>query len=108
MEYLEVIEQVMSAVYVGDEDNRHHWSQESQTYATAATLLHYLRRQWELDSLAAVESFYHYGGRHVDVYYFTLTRSGRQVEMPVLANPPIFRLITQRNLQVERISGKSA
>lgn len=103
-----MIEQVMSAVYVGDEENLHHWSQESQTYATAATLLHYLRRNWELDPLAAVESFYHYGGRHVDVYYFTLTRRGRQVEMPVLANPPVFRLITQRSLQVERISGKSA
>jgi len=103
-----VIEQVMTSVYVGDEDNRHHWSQQSQTYATAATLLHYLRRNWQLDPLAAVESFYHYGGRHVDVYYFTLTRSNRQVEMPVLANPPIFRLIAQRNLQVERISGKSA
>ncbi|MHB8627751.1 MAG: hypothetical protein ACYDBJ_28865 [Aggregatilineales bacterium] len=103
-----MIEQVMSAVYAGDEDNRHHWSQESQTYATAATLLHYLRRNWQLDPLAAVESFYHYGGRHVDVYYFTLTRAGRQVEMPVLANPPVFRVITQRGLQVERVSGKLA
>ena len=101
-----MIEQLMSAVYVGNGDTQFHWSQESQTYAAAATLLEYLRQDWQLDPLIAVESFFHHGGRHVDVYYFTLNKNGHQIEMPVLANPAVFRLVAHRNLQVERVNGK--
>ena len=96
----------MTAGYIREGDQRFHWSQESQTYATAATLLEYLRQDWQLDPLIAVESFFHHGGRHVDVYYFTLTQKGRQIEMPVLANPAVFRLVTHRKLQLVRVNGK--
>lgn len=99
-----MIEQVLSTVYTGDEDNQHHWEQTSQTYATAATLLHYVRKQWKTDALVVVQSFAQRGGRYVNVYYFTLTREDRRIEMPVLANPPIERLIVQNALRIERLN----
>jgi len=99
-----MIEQVLSTVYTGDEDNQHHWEQSSQIYATAATLLHYVRKHWQTDSLVVVQSFAQRGGRYVNVYYFTLTRNERRIEMPVLANPPVERLIVQHALRIERLN----
>ena len=96
---------MQSAVYTGDEDNRHHWAPESQTYSNAANLLHYMRRNWRVDPMSAVETFWLRGGRYVYVYYFTLTREGRRIEMPVLGNPAVFRLIKEHNIRTEQVSG---
>ncbi len=90
--------------YTDEESNYHYWSPRSQTYAPANVLMHYLQRGWRLDPLAAVESFWHAGVRRVDVYYFTLLNSDERIEMPVLANPAVFRLIEEHQLTVIRVN----
>ena len=99
-----MIGQMVSTVYTGDEDNQHHWEQSSQTYATAATLLHYVRKNWSVEPMVVVQSFDQRGGRYVNVYYFTLTRHAKRIEMPVLANPAVERLIINHSLKVERLN----
>src|SRR5258707_6138764 len=87
------------------ETERHrHWSRESQTYAPADVLLHQIRSGWSLEPLAAVETFFYAGYRRVDVYYFTLRRGDETLEMPVLANPAVKRLIEQHKLTVLRVN----
>ena len=87
-----------------DEDRYRHWSPDSQTYAPADVLLNYIRQGWQLDSRAAVETFFYAGYRRVDVFYFTLRDGDVVVEMPVLANPAVSRLVEQNKLTVLRIN----
>lgn len=99
-----MVDQFSPVEYIGDESDYRHWSRESQTYAPADVLMRYLRSGWELDKLAAVESFWHAGVRRVEVYYFTLLNGEERVEMPVLANPAVFRLIEESQLTVIRVN----
>jgi hypothetical protein len=87
-----------------DDDVHRHWSPDSETYAPAEVLLHYLSRDWKLQKLVAVETVYYAGYRRSDIYYFTLERDGHAVEMPILANPAVFKVIEQHQLTTLRIN----
>jgi len=87
-----------------NEEVSRHWSPGSQTYAPADVLQRYLRRGWKLAELAAVESFYYAGYRRVDVYHFTLLHGEEHIDMPVLGNPVVYRLIEEHKLTVMRIN----
>jgi hypothetical protein len=81
-----------------------HWSADSEAYAPADVLLQHLRAGWKLDELVAIETFYYAGYRRSDIYYFTLQKDGKTIEMPVLANPTVFRIVKERGLTTVRIS----
>src|SRR5689334_22079088 len=83
-----------------DDEVSRHWSPTSQTYAPADVLQRYLRTGWKLENPAAVESFYYAGYRRVYVYYFTLKHGDLTVEMPVLGNPVVMRVIEEHKLTV--------
>jgi hypothetical protein len=89
---------------IEDRGEYRHWAPDSQAYAPADVLQQYLRSGWELDTLAAVETFYMAGYRRSDIYYFTLKRNTEYIEMPVLANPVVFRIIQEHKLNVLRIN----
>jgi len=93
----------VSREYFVDEDRRH-WCPVSEKYAPADVLLQYLREGWELDMLVAVETFYFAGYRCSDIYYFTLHQEDMTLEMPVLANPIVLRLVEERQLSTLRIT----
>ena len=84
------------------DDNYRHWSPNSQTYAPADVLVRHLRTGWTLEPMAAVETFYYAGYRRVDVYFFTLKKDDTTLEMPVLGNPAVRRLIEEQKLTVVR------
>jgi hypothetical protein len=86
-----------------DEVHRH-WCPVAEKYAPADVLLQHLREGWELDPLVAVETFYFAGYRCSDIYYFTLRQANTTVEMPVLANPIVLRLVDERQLSTLRIN----
>ncbi len=86
-----------------DEDRRH-WCPVSEMYAPADVLLQYLREGWELDMLVAVETFYFAGYRCSDIYYFTLHQEDMTLEMPVLANPIVLRVVEEQQLSILRIN----
>ena len=87
-----------------DDDIHRHWSPDSETFAPADVLLQYLKRGWNLEKLVAVETVYYAGYRRSDIYYFTLERDGRSVEMPILATPAVFKVIEQNRLTTLRIN----
>ncbi len=87
-----------------DDDMHRHWSPDSETYAPADVLLQYLKSGWQLEKLVAVETVYYAGFRRSDIYYFTLERDGSTVEMPILANPAVFKVIEQNQLTTLRIN----
>jgi hypothetical protein len=87
-----------------DEDVHRHWSPDSEPYAPADVLLQYLKNGWNLEKLVAVETVYYAGYRRSDIYYFTLEHDGQSIEMPILANPAVFRVIEQNRLTTLRIN----
>ena len=97
-----------STVYLDSElhtnETYRHWAPQSQAYAPADILLQYLATGWEIDNPAAVETYYCAGVRRADVYLFSLRRAGDHVEMPVLANPAVSRLIEKYQLTVHRVN----
>ncbi len=99
-----MVDQFTSAQLTDSDSNAYYWSSRSQAYAPADVLVRHLQHGWRLDPLAAVESFWHAGVRRVDVYYFTLNCDDQRIEMPVLANPTVFRLIEQYKLTVIRVN----
>jgi hypothetical protein len=87
------------SVRIGVSADRH-WSPESETYTTADVLLQYLCLGWKLDDKVSAETYYHAGYRRSDVYYFTLKQNGVTLQMPVLANPVVRRIVRDHGLTV--------
>ncbi len=81
-----------------------HWSPESESYPPAEVLLQFIRLGWMLDELVAVETFYYAGYRRSDIYHFTLSRGDETIEIPVLANPAVFRVVNSCNLTVVKLN----
>ena len=81
-----------------------HWDPESETYAPAVVLLQYLRLGWQLDRLVGVETYYCSGYLRSDVYYFTLRSDAGSIEIPVLANPVVFKVVDSYDLNIVRIN----
>ena len=77
-----------------------HWSPESQTYTTADVLLQYLRNAWTLRRSVVVKSFDCSSYRRVNVYHFTLQKGTRLIEMPIIENPIVQRLMEQYELTI--------
>jgi len=75
-----------------------YWSCDSASYAPADVLDWYLSTGWRPDDPVAVETFYYGSGRHSAVYHFVLRRQDESVEMPVVANPAVFRVVAAHRL----------
>jgi hypothetical protein len=87
-----------------NQETHRHWSPQSQNYASADILLQYIASGWEPENTALVETYYSAGVRRSEIFYFSLVRDGERVEMPVLANPMVSRLIEKYHLNVLRVN----
>ncbi len=79
-----------------------HWSCESETYAPASVLIGYLGADWIPDNPVTAESFYYGSCRHSEVYHFVLRRRNQSIELPVVANPIVFRVVAKYRLDIQR------
>ena len=74
-------------------DVTQHWSDTSEPYAGGDALVTFLARGWEIDSEVRVEERHFAGQRSVAVYHLTLERNGETMDMPVLRNPYVNRIL---------------
>ena len=86
-------------------NQRRHWSPASQSHAPADVLLEYLADDWNVSSVVGRMEHWYGAGRHVDVYYFELTRDHRTMVMPVHGNPAVHRLVWERQLRIVPLGG---
>ena len=75
-----------------------HWSPESELYAPADVLFQYLWQGWRLKNLVAVEVVYYGGYRRSVIHYFTIEKGNRFIEIPIVATPPVLRLVEELEL----------
>lgn len=74
-------------------DVTQHWHPGSEAYAGGDALLTMISRGWQMQRDVYVEKRDFAGMRSVSVYIVVLERDGEQIEMPLLRNPYINRLL---------------
>lgn len=78
-----------------------HWSQDSERFGGGDALITAMMMGWELEPTIYME-YKHFGGnRRVRVYHCRLTNRSEEMEMPVVHNPYVNRLIRQMQLKIE-------
>jgi hypothetical protein len=77
-----------------------HWAPESEKYAGGDALITALRRNWKVAGPVYQEDFWHSGARLVTVYHFTLRCQDGEMDMPVITNPYVRRVLQMIEAQV--------
>lgn len=70
-----------------------HWHAQSERYAGADSLLTAVDEGWVPERTVFFEEFWFAGARVVTVYHIELRRKGEVMDMPVLSNPYLRRMI---------------
>ena len=74
-----------------------HWDSSSQRYAGVDQLITSLLNGWDVDDVVLVEKP---ADSTAQVYHFVLRRAETCIEMPVVANPHVERIIAHMRLIV--------
>ncbi len=81
-------------------DVTQHWSEKSEQFAGADSLLTMLYKGWQMKKTARREERWFAGSRLVYIYYITLERAGETIIMPVVHNPFVNRMIAQHQIEI--------
>lgn len=78
-----------------------HWAPDTERFGGGDGLITAMMMGWELDKTIYME-YKHFGGnRRVRVYHCHLSYQGQTLEMPVVHNPYVNRLIRTMQLKIE-------
>lgn len=81
-----------------------HWNDSSEKYAGGDSLLTALAQGWELGDTVYYEDLWYAGSRQVTIFHVELHHDGETIDMPVLGNPYIRRMLPEMCSQVLPIS----
>lgn len=81
-------------------DVTQHWSDKSEKYAGADSLVTLLHRGWKMNSRVKREERWFAGMRSVYVYHIELEKDGQRIVMPVIHNPYMSRMIATQNIEI--------
>ena len=81
-------------------DVTQHWAKESEDYAGGDALVTMLSNGWKLKPEVRIEDRFFAGLRSVSVYHLKLERDGEIIDMPVLRNPYVNRIIRMGDYEV--------
>lgn len=84
-----------------DAIGQYHWSRESQPYAPAHVLQSLLCDGWIPEPIIVLTQYALFSWRFANVYTFVLQRNESYVEIAVLENPVVDRLIKEHDLTVQ-------
>ena len=74
---------------------RRYWAPETECFAPASALLYFLDNGWEVLNVEVDPVFYS-SGRYSTLYHFLLARGEECLDMPVMSNPAVCRLIERK------------
>ena len=81
-------------------DVNRHWSQRSESFAGADSLVTAMMRGWDISHEVHKEEYWLDGARCVNLYHFRLRKNDREIVMPVLENPYVTRLLFMSPFEV--------
>ncbi len=82
------------------DEGARHWS-PAEGYAPASVLLRMLAEGWQVVEPVEVTPYWYSEGRHIDVFTFSLARGDDHIQVPVLGNPVVCRLIEERQFHTQ-------
>ncbi|MEO1664796.1 MAG: hypothetical protein AAFU54_09170 [Chloroflexota bacterium] len=77
-----------------------HWSPKSEDFAGGDSLLTALSRGWKVGHTVVREEHWHAGVRLVCVYRFTLRKGDIEINMPVIGNPYVMRMLYMEPFEI--------
>lgn len=80
-----------------------HWSPDSQAYAPCDVLAQLISAGWQVYGKVIVQTYACLSRRCTQVYHFVLVRNGEHLELQVVANPAVRRLVQEQQLPVESV-----
>ena len=80
-----------------------HWSPDSQVYAPGDVLMHLIRDGWQVYGKVFVQTYCCVSRRHTQVYHFVLIHNDEHLDLHVVANPAVRRLVQERQFPVEAV-----
>src|SRR5262245_14706932 len=87
------------ALAIEDINIYRHWHPASQKYGGGDSLATALYLGWTMGEIVYREEHWR-AGRCTMVYHITLERDGEQLNMPVIANPYVWRFLSESAVQV--------
>jgi hypothetical protein len=93
--------------HVSYPDVYRYWSKNCEQYAGCDSLLTALRQGWQANEICYSEDHWLAGMRLVVVFHFELRRGSETIQMPVISNPFVRRLIYQEAFQVRPMTERS-
>jgi hypothetical protein len=88
------------AIGIEDIITYRHWDSQSEQYTGGDSLSTALYQGWALAETVEMAEYWYAGTRRVAVYHFRLERDGACVNMPVIGNPFVERLLSEQGCRV--------
>jgi hypothetical protein len=87
-----------------DQDAKRHWCAHCEKYCGGDTLLIALEDGWIAKGVIFRQTFWLQHKRQINVFHITLQRSQRLIQLSVIDNPFVNRLLQQMDCQVVQLN----
>ena len=85
-----------------------HWSPVSEKYAGGDALITLMSNGWQIGETVFYEEYWHAGSRLVMIYHVKMTNDGTEMQVPVLSNPYVNRMMMTMPVQVRPLAERVA
>lgn len=83
-----------------------HWDATSEAFTGGDALFTFLSEGWSLDETVTYEEYWLSGVRPITIYYFTLEKDDQKLNMPVITNPYVRRVVSETGVKLEALGEK--
>lgn len=94
----------MFAQNLHSEDSKRHWCPHCEPFMGGETLLIALEERWYPKGVIFRQTFWLMHGRQMNVYHVTLQRDNRLIQLKVIENPFVIRLLKQSGQQIVQLN----
>lgn len=85
-----------------------HWSPISEKYAGGDALITLFNAGWHLSETVFFEEFWHAGSRPVTIYHLVMVRGDESMNVPVISNPYVDRMMDVLPVQVRPLKERQS
>jgi hypothetical protein len=82
------------------QEGARHWS-HAEGHASSSVLIRMLNDGWEITEPIQVKRNWYNRGRYTEIFTFSLRRDGKQIQVPVMANPAVRQIVDQNQLNTQ-------
>ncbi len=85
-----------------------HWSPISEKYAGGDALVTLFTEGWQLHETVFYEEYWHAGSRPVTIYHLEMVRDDEKMNVPVISNPYVDRMMDTLPVQVRPLKERQS